>query len=63
MKVLMITPAFPPYEGSHTQRMLAVANSLVENGLEVAILTLEEMKGHPTYNSSSLNKVNTRIII
>lgn len=56
MKIILITPAFPPYEGSHTQRMIAIANSLVSNGIDVGIITMEEMKGHPNYNpNSSLN--------
>lgn len=50
VNILMITPAFPPYQGSHTQRMLAIANCLSASGLNVNVLTYEKLAGHPTYN-------------
>lgn len=61
MKILMITPAFPPYEGSHTQRMLAIANTLIQNGLEVGVFTLEIMEGRPGYNSTTMLNFDQRI--
>lgn len=63
MKILMITPAFPPYEGSHTQRMISIANCLVKNGIELSVLTLEVMKGHPSYSEDSTLKADSRVRI
>ena len=60
-KILMITPAFPPYEGSHTQRMVSIANSLVGDGFDVCVLTTEIMEGHPSYTINSSLHVDSRI--
>ena len=59
----MITPAFPPYEGSHTQRMIAMANSFVENGFNVYVLTLEILEGSPSFSTNSALVVDPRVKI
>lgn len=55
--ILMVTPAYPPYDGSHTQRMLAISKTLVEYGHKVYVMTYEIMTGHPTYNPNSLESI------
>ena len=62
-KVLVITPAFPPYQGSQTQRMLSLTSSFVHAGLDVYVLTTEILPGHPDFNPKLLNDVNKKIHI
>ena len=49
-RILVITPTYPPYQGSHTERMTALVNSLKENGFVVGVLTTEVLKGNTSYN-------------
>lgn len=59
----MITPAFPPYQGSQTQRMLSISNGLIAAGIDVFVLTTEIMQGHPSYNENTIKLVDPKIKI
>ena len=61
INVLMLTPAFPPYGGSHTQRMTAIANTLSKNGIGVFVMTYDIMPSHPTYDEVLLKNVDKDI--
>lgn len=63
MHVLLITPSFPPYQGSHTERMVAMANVLVANGFEVSVLTNEVLEGNPSYNQNTMKTISDNIKI
>jgi hypothetical protein len=63
MKVLMITPTYPPTNGSHVLRMLKMANVLAESGIEVHVITYEIEENHPQYDSKILENVDKRIKI
>lgn len=62
-KVLIITPTFPPYQGSHTERMTAMANTMESCGFEVHVLTNEILSGNPSYNPSTMETIDKRIKI
>lgn len=63
MRVLIITPSFPPYGGSHTQRMIALANSLSKAGVEVFVLTTEIIKSAPGYDEKLLSSISDKITV
>lgn len=63
MKVLIVTPSFPPYDGSHTQRMVALCNSLSNSGVSVFVLTTEIIENVPGYNPKSLESLSNKITI
>ena len=63
MRVLIVTPSFPPFQGSHTQRMVALANALVEDNIETAVLTTEILEGHPSYDPDMMGQVDNRVVI
>jgi hypothetical protein len=64
MKVLMITPAFPPAGGSHMQRMLNFANSLAaEKNVELHVLACELLPSYPYADFQSMNLIDSRICV
>ncbi len=58
MKILLLTPTYPPYAGSHVQRMIKMVNSLIANGIDLYVLTYEINENHPTYDSSMNGYIN-----
>lgn len=61
MNVLVITPSYPPYQGSHTQRMIQLCNAIAESGINTAVLTTEILEGNPTYDPALMMQVNKSI--
>lgn len=61
MKALIITNTFPPTSGSHVQRMMKMANSLVYAGIDVSVLTYLIDENHPQYDESFIESVDSRI--
>lgn len=63
MKALIITSTFPPFAGSHVQRMLKMTNALCDKGIDVSVLTYEINENHPQYDESFVQLVNPDINI
>ncbi len=63
MKILIITPTFPPFGGAHTLRMIKMANALKRNGNEVHVLTYAYTRMHPSFDRTLINHVDTEIIL
>ncbi|MEK4151040.1 hypothetical protein [Carnobacterium sp. FSL E2-0243] len=61
MKILMITPAFPPIGGSHMQRMLNFANALSKNGVELHVLACKPSEGYPNIDAKSKKLIDKNI--
>jgi len=62
MKILIVTPTFPPIGGAHTLRMIKMANALAGHGHEVHVLTYKDDKNHPTYDAALISRVSRGII-
>lgn len=63
IKLLIITPTYPPYQGSHTERMVAMVDALKDMDFEISILTTEILKGNPSYNPAMDKEYDGRIKI
>lgn len=63
MKILLITAAFPPVGGSHMQRMLNLANYLIEDGHEVNVIAYKPSDDYPNIDINSIKDVSKRIKI
>lgn len=61
LSILVITPAFPPIQGSQTQRMVALTQSLANAGFNVAVLCTEILITHPGYNENTIGLIDSRI--
>ena len=61
MKVLIITPTFPPISGSHVQRMLKMANVLASCDFKVTVLTAFADESHPRYSTDLIKSIDKRI--
>jgi hypothetical protein len=61
MKIIMITPAFPPIGGSHMQRVLNFANSLAEKNIELYVIGCDPSPSHPNLDYRSKDLIDKRI--
>jgi len=63
MRVLLITPTFPPVSGSHVQRMLKMANCLADEDVDITVLSAKIDKNHPTFSFDLVSEINSKIKI
>ncbi len=61
MKVLLITSSCPPNSGSHTQRIIPMMNTLVENGVDLHVLSVDIPHTHPFYDEKLLSAISPKI--
>jgi hypothetical protein len=61
MRILMVTPAYPPIGGSHMQRMLNFSNSLANEDVEVYVLTCSPSPAYPNLDYQSKELIDRRI--
>jgi len=61
VKILLVTPAFPPVGGSHMHRVLNLANYLSDLGNEIHVLGYMPNDDYPNYDNNSKKNILPKI--
>ncbi len=63
MKLLVISTSYPPFWGSHTQRIVGLIDALEAYGFDICLLTSYIEDNHPSYDEKSIEFINEKIKI